>query len=129
MGELSAALNRDNLEIINSPINAKQLAGLLKRIKDKTISGKIAKTVFDAMWNNEGSADEIIEAKGLIQITDPEAIEKIIDEVIATYQKEVTEYRSGKTKLFGFFIGQVMQLSRGKANPQQVNEILRKKLA
>lgn len=128
MGELSAALNRDNLDIINSPINAKQLAGLLKRIKDKTISGKIAKTVFDSMWDGEGSADEIIEAKGLIQITDHAAIEKIIDEVMATYPQEVANYRAGKTKLFGFFIGQIMQLSRGKANPQQVNEILRKKL-
>jgi aspartyl-tRNA(Asn)/glutamyl-tRNA(Gln) amidotransferase subunit B len=128
MDALSAALNRDDLEIINSPINAKQLAGLLKRIKDKTISGKIAKKVFDVMWNGEGSADEIIEAKGLIQITDTAAIEKIIDEVMSLHPEEVENYRNGKTKLFGFFIGQVMQVSRGKANPQQVNEILRKKL-
>lgn len=129
MGELSAALNRDNLNIINSPINAIQLADLLKRIKDKTISGKIAKKVFDAMWNNEGSADEIIEAKGLVQITDDNAIGKIIDEVIAQHPQKVADYRSGKTKLFGFFVGQIMQASRGKANPQKVNEILQKKLA
>jgi len=128
MGELAASLNRDDLNIINSPINAVQLAGLLKRIQDKTISGKIAKKVFDAMWNGEGSADEIIETKGLVQITDNAAIAKIIDEVIALHPQEAADYRNGKTKLFGFFIGKIMQASRGKANPQQVNEILREKL-
>lgn len=128
MGELAANLNRDGLEIINSPITAKQLAGLLKRIKDKTISGKIAKKVFDAMWNGEGTADEIIEAKGLVQITDNSEIAKIIDEVIALHPQKADDYRNGKTKLFGFFVGLVMQASRGKANPQQVNKILREKL-
>lgn len=129
MGELSAALNKDDIEIINSPVSAKQLAGLLKRIKDNTISGKIAKKVFDAMWNEEGTADEIIEKKGLKQITDSGAIEKIIDEVIELYQDEAQAYRNGKTKLFGFFVGQIMQASHGKANPQQVNKILKDKLS
>jgi aspartyl-tRNA(Asn)/glutamyl-tRNA(Gln) amidotransferase subunit B len=129
MGELSAALNKDGVEIINSPVNSKQLAALLKRIDDNTISGKIAKTVFDAMWDEEGGADEIIEKKGLKQVTDDSAIEKLVDEVIATYANEAAAYRNGKTKLFGFFVGQIMRLSKGKANPQQVNEILKKKLA
>jgi aspartyl-tRNA(Asn)/glutamyl-tRNA(Gln) amidotransferase subunit B len=128
MGDLAAALNKDNLEINHSPINAAQLAKLLERIEDNTISGKIAKTVFEAMWQGQGNADEIITAQGLKQVTDTGAIEKIIEEVIAANPEQLADYRSGKDKLFGFFVGQVMKLSKGKANPQQVNDLLKAKL-
>jgi len=129
LGELSGALNRDGLEIDGSHITAGDLAGLLDRIADNTISGKIAKEVFDAMWSGEGRADAIIEAKGLKQITDSSAIEAIVDEVIAANPSQVAEYQSGKDKLIGFFVGQVMQKTGGKANPGQVNQILKTKLA
>jgi aspartyl-tRNA(Asn)/glutamyl-tRNA(Gln) amidotransferase subunit B len=129
MVELSAALNKENLEITQSRVDAERLAGLLKRIVDQTISGKIAKEVFEQMWAEGKDADAIIEAKGLKQITDTSAIEKVIDEVIAANPKQLAEYRSGKDKLFGFFVGQVMKLTAGKANPAQVNELLKKKLA
>ena len=126
--ELFGRLNREGLEVADSPVNAEALAGLLARIADNTISGKIAKQVFDAMWSGEGSADEIIEQKGLVQITDTGAIEKMIDEVIAANPDQLEQYRAGKEKLLGFFVGQVMKASGGKANPAQLNEILRKKL-
>ena len=129
LGELSGALNRDGLEIDDSRIAAADLAGLVDRIADNTISGKIAKEVFDAMWSGEGTADAIIEAKGLKQITDTSAIEAIVDEVIAANPSQVSEYQSGKDKLIGFFVGQVMQKTSGKANPGQVNQILKAKLA
>ncbi len=129
LGELSGALNRDGLEIDDSRIAAVVFAGLLDRIADNTISGKIAKEVFDAMWSGEGTADAIIEAKGLKQITDSSAIEAIVDEVIAANPSQVAEYQSGKDKLIGFFVGQVMQKTSGKANPGQVNQILKAKLA
>ena len=129
MGELSAALNRDGVEITKSRIDAKRLAGLLKRLVDETISGKIAKDVFEQMWAENQDADAIIEAKGLKQITDSGAIEKTIDEVMAANPKQLAEYRSGKDKLFGFFVGQVMKATGGKANPGQLNELLKKKLA
>lgn len=129
MGDLAAALNKHNLEITESPVNATQLAGMLKRITDNTISGKIAKQVFEAMWNDEGDADSVIEKQGLKQVTDTGAIEKVIDEVMAKNPKQLEEYRSGKDKLFGFFVGQVMKVSQGKANPDQVNELLKRKLA
>lgn len=132
-GELAAALNKENLDITQSPVSASLLSGLLKRISDNTISGKIAKTVFELLWQGNGdaenNADSIIEAKGLKQVTDSSAIEKIIDEVFTANPTQLEQYRSGKDKLFGFFIGQVMKASRGKANPQQLNELLRKKLA
>jgi aspartyl-tRNA(Asn)/glutamyl-tRNA(Gln) amidotransferase subunit B len=128
MGELSAALNRDGLEITQSRIDAKQFAGLLTRIVDGTISGKIAKEVFEQMWAEGKDADAIIEAKGLKQITDAGAIEKMIDDVMAANPKQLAEYRSGKDKLFGFFVGQVMKATGGKANPAQLNELLKKKL-
>ena len=128
MGELSAALNKATLEIGQSPVSATMLAGMLGRIKDNTISGKIAKQVFEAMWNGEGDADAIIEAKGLKQVTDSGAIEAIIDEVIAANPGQLEQYRGGKDKLFGFFVGQVMKASRGKANPGQVNQLLKSKL-
>jgi aspartyl-tRNA(Asn)/glutamyl-tRNA(Gln) amidotransferase subunit B len=129
LGELSGALNRDGLEIDASQIAAADFAGLLDRITDNTISGKIAKEVFDAMWSGEGTADAIIEAKGLKQITDTSAIEAIVDEVIAANPSQLAEYQSGKDKLIGFFVGQVMQKTGGKANPGQVNQILKAKLA
>ena len=129
MGELSGALNKDGIEITETRIDAKRLAGLLARIVDETISGKIAKEVFEAMWAEQKDADSIIEARGLKQITDTGAIEKVIDEVMAANPKQLAEYRSGKDKLFGFFVGQVMKVTAGKANPAQVNELLKKKLA
>ena len=128
IGDLSGALNKEKLNIIRSSITAEQLANLLNRIHDKTISGKIAKTIFEAMWQKEGTADEIIEKKSLKQVTDTRAIETIIDEVLHANSNELQAYRGGKTKLFGFFVGQVMKASKGKANPQQVNELLKKKL-
>lgn len=127
--ELSAALNRAGLEITESPVSAEQLAGVLKRIADNTISGKIAKTVFEALWAGEGdSADAIIEAKGLKQVTDTGAIEAMVDEVIANNPDQLQQYRDGKEQLLGYFVGQVMQASKGKANPGQVNALLKKKL-
>ena len=101
---------------------------MIKRIKDNTISGKIAKDVFDAMWNGEGSADEIIESRGLKQITDSSAIEAMVDEVIANNPGQFEQLKGGKDKLMGFFVGQVMKASKGKANPAQVNELMRRKL-
>ncbi len=129
LGDLSGALNRDGLEIDASRIAAVDLAGLLDRISDNTISGKIAKEVFEAMWSGEGTADAIIEAQGLKQITDTSAIEAIVAEVIAANPSQVAEYQSGKDKLIGFFVGQVMQKTGGKANPGQVNQILKAKLS
>jgi aspartyl-tRNA(Asn)/glutamyl-tRNA(Gln) amidotransferase subunit B len=129
MGELAAALNKDGLEIGSSRISSAALAKLLKRIADNTISGKIAKEVFEAMWSGGEDADAIIEKKGLRQITDTSAIEKAIDEVMARNPGQLADYRSGKDKLFGFFVGQVMKATGGKANPAQLNELLKKKLA
>ncbi len=128
IGEVSARLNKDDLSIENSPVSSKDFAGLLKRIADNTISGKIAKDVFNSMWTGEGDADTVIENKGLKQITDDSAIEAMIDEVIANSPNQLEQYRSGKDKLFGYFVGQVMQASKGKANPAQVNKILKDKL-
>ena len=129
IGDLAAALNKDGLEIVTSRIAAGDLSGLLDRIDDNTISGKIAKEVFDAMWTGEGTADEIIEARGLQQITDRSAIEAVVDKVIVANPSQVAEYQPGKDKLIGFFVGQVMQETGGKANPGQVNTILKEKLA
>jgi aspartyl-tRNA(Asn)/glutamyl-tRNA(Gln) amidotransferase subunit B len=128
MGELSGALNRDDLDITNSPVSAGVLGGLLQRIEDGTISGKIAKQVFEALWKGEGTADEVIEQQGLKQISDASAIEGIIKEVLDNNPKQIEQYRGGQEKLFGFFVGQVMKASQGKANPKQVNELLRKLL-
>jgi len=129
MGELSAALNKDGVEVTHSRIDAQRLAGLLARIADATISGKLAKEVFEQMWLEGQDADAIIEAKGLRQITDASAIEKTIDEVMAANPQQLAEYRSGKDKLFGFFVGQVMKVTAGKANPAQVNDLLKRKLS
>lgn len=128
-GELAARLNRDGIDIQDAPVTAVEFAGLLLRIKDNTISGKIAKEVFDAMWQGDGSADDIIDSRGLKQITDTGAIEAIIEEVIANNPSQVEQYRGGKEQLLGYFVGQVMKASKGKANPAQVNQILRQKLS
>ena len=129
IGELSGALNKESIDIGDSKILAADLAGLVDRIHDNTISGKIAKQVFEAMWEGEGSADEVIEAKGLKQITDSSAIEAVVDKVIADNPSQVAEYRAGKDKLIGFFVGKVMQETKGQANPGQVNQILKDKLS
>jgi aspartyl-tRNA(Asn)/glutamyl-tRNA(Gln) amidotransferase subunit B len=134
MGELAAALNKDGLEIsavagAGGKLPAARFAGLVKRIADQTISGKIAKEVFEAMWASGSTADAIIEEKGLKQITDSSAIERAIEDVMAKNPGQLADYRGGKDKLFGFFVGQVMKATAGKANPAQLNELLKKKLA
>jgi aspartyl-tRNA(Asn)/glutamyl-tRNA(Gln) amidotransferase subunit B len=129
MVDLAARLNKADLEIAASPVNAGQLAGILLRIADNTISNAIAKKVFDALWNGEGStADEVIDKQGLKQITDTGAIEKLVDDVLAANPKSVEEFRSGKEKAFNALVGQAMKAAKGKANPQQVNDLLRAKL-
>ncbi|MCG6877051.1 MAG: Asp-tRNA(Asn)/Glu-tRNA(Gln) amidotransferase subunit GatB [Betaproteobacteria bacterium] len=133
MGELAGALNRAELEIDRSPVSAQQLAGLIARIRDNTISGKIAKEVFDALWAGEASgddaADSIIQAKGLRQITDTGALESIIDGIIAANPAQVAEFRGGREKAFNFFVGQAMKATKGKGNPAAISEILKRKLA
>ena len=128
IGELFAALNEKNLEITESPISAGNLSKLINLIKDGTISGKIAKTVFEQMMEGDKDPQKIVEEKGLKQESDPKALEALIEKVIDDNRDKATEYKSGKVKLFGFFVGQVMKVSGGKANPQLVNEILKKKL-
>lgn len=133
MGDLLGALNKDDKDIADSPISAKQLAGMLARIKDDTLSGKLAKKVFSALYEREGgdaddAADKIIEEKGLKQETDTGAIKAMVEEVIAKNQAMVDEYRGGKEKAFNGLVGQVMKASRGSANPQQVNQILKELL-
>ncbi len=128
IGELFAVLNEKNLEINESPISAGNLSKLINLIKDGTISGKIAKTVFEQMMDGDKDPQKIVEEKGLKQESDPKALETLIDKVIDDNRDKATEYKSGKVKLFGFFVGQVMKISGGKANPQLVNEILKKKL-
>ena len=129
ISELLGALNRENLDITQSPISSAQLGKLISRIADGTISGKIAKTIFEALWNKDGEVDEIIESRGLKQVSDSGAIEKLIDEIIAANPQQVTDYRAGKYKPFGFFVGQAMKASGGKLNPAQLNDLLKKKLA
>jgi aspartyl-tRNA(Asn)/glutamyl-tRNA(Gln) amidotransferase subunit B len=128
-GELASLLNRDGLDITRSRVNEDQLAGLLRRVADNTISGKIAKDVLEAMWAEGRSADEIISSRGLRQITDESAIEAAIEAVMAANPSQLADYRGGKEKLFGFFVGQVMKATQGKANPARLNELLQKKLS
>ena len=128
IGEVSAYLNKELIEIKESKLNPKNMAMLINRIDDQTISGKIGKSIFEEMCISGSSPDKIIESQGLKQITDDGAIEKIIDEVINNNTKQVDDYRAGKDKLFGFFVGQVMKKTQGKANPQTVNRILKEKL-
>ncbi|HAT58008.1 MAG TPA: Asp-tRNA(Asn)/Glu-tRNA(Gln) amidotransferase GatCAB subunit B [Gammaproteobacteria bacterium] len=127
--DLQALLNKHSWELSDSPIQAERLATLIQRIKDNTISGKIAKTVFEAMLDDSNDVDSIIEAKGLKQVTDSGALESLVDQVIADNPDQVQQYRDGKVQVIGFLVGQCMQLSKGKANPAQVNEILRSKLS
>lgn len=129
ISELAGRLNKEDLDITQSPVSARQLGGMIKRIQDGTISGKIAKQVFEAMWAGEGDADAVIEKKGLKQITDTGAIEKIISEILENNQKQVEQYRGGQEKLLGFFVGQVMKATQGKANPGEVNKLLKKLLS
>ena len=129
MGEVSKTLNANEIEIQDCPVSAEMLAGMIKRIEDNTISGKIAKEVFEAMWAGDGDADTVIEKKGLKQITDTGAIEALVDEVIANNPGQAEEFRGGKEQLMGFFVGQVMKASKGKANPGQVNQLLKQKLS
>jgi aspartyl-tRNA(Asn)/glutamyl-tRNA(Gln) amidotransferase subunit B len=133
MGEVSSQLNREGLDIAESPVSSAQLALLLQRIADGTISNKIAKEIFLAIWEekatDEAAADRIIEAKGLKQISDTGALEAIIDEVLAANPKSVEEFRAGKEKAFNALIGQAMKATKGKANPAQVNELLKRKLS
>ncbi|MGB1456862.1 MAG: Asp-tRNA(Asn)/Glu-tRNA(Gln) amidotransferase subunit GatB [Spongiibacter marinus] len=133
-GELSAALNREGKALKDSPVSAEQLGGLIVRIRDNSISGKIAKQVFEALWNGDGqSADEVIEAKGLKQVSDTGALEAMVDEVIAANPAQVEQYRAAddgkRKKLIGFFVGQIMKASKGQANPGMVNQLLNKKLS
>jgi aspartyl-tRNA(Asn)/glutamyl-tRNA(Gln) amidotransferase subunit B len=128
MGELTAALHRDGLEVRASRVSAPALASLLDKIAAGTISGKIAKEVFEAVWSGEGSVDEIIEKRGLTQISDSASIDKLVADVIAANPTQVEQFRAGKQQVLGFLVGQVMKASRGKANPQQVNDALRKQL-
>ena len=128
MGELSAELNNENLSINESKITSNQLGQLILRIEDGTISGKIAKEIFEKLWSSDNEVDEIIQGEGLEQVTDDKEIESMIDRVINNNPEQLEQYRSGKDRLFGFFVGQVMKASQGKANPKQVNDILRKKL-
>ena len=128
-GELSAALNRADLDISDSPIDATRFAGLVARIADDTISGKIGKQVFEFLWNSTDSADDIIEKQGLKQITDTGAIEAIIDTILAANEKQAQQYRDGNEKMFGFFVGQVMKAMQGKGNPAEINKILKVKLS
>jgi aspartyl-tRNA(Asn)/glutamyl-tRNA(Gln) amidotransferase subunit B len=128
-GELAAALNRADLDIAQSPVGPDALGGLLRRLADGTLSGKMAKEVFDAMWAGEGAADDIIARRGLRQISDAGALARIVDEVLAKNAKQVEDYRAGKDKAFNSLVGQVMKATQGKANPAQVNEILKKILS
>ncbi len=127
-GELASQLNREEKDISASPVGARQLAGLIHRLSDGTLSSKMAKEVFGYMWTGEGDADTIIEKRGLKQVSDAGAIEKIVDAVLAANAKSVEEFKAGKEKALQALVGQVMKASQGKANPAQVNEILRKKL-
>jgi len=132
MGELSARLNSQDLSIGNSPVSAEQLAGLIVRIADNSISGKMAKEVFEAIWAGEGSADKIIEARGLKQVSDSGALEQMVADVLAANQAMVDDYintdEAKRKKKLGGFMGQIMKASKGQANPQQVNQILAQKL-
>ena len=128
IGDVAGSVNKEGLDFSEIPISADNLAGLLKRITDQTISGKIAKQVFEMMWSSGNNADDIIEKEGLKQITDSGAIEEIINQVISDNPGQVEQYRGGKDKLFGFFVGQVMKATQGKANPGEVNKLLKSKL-
>jgi aspartyl-tRNA(Asn)/glutamyl-tRNA(Gln) amidotransferase subunit B len=129
MGELSGRLNREGREIAASPVSSQALAGLLRRLVDATVSGKLAKDVFDAMWRGEGSADQIIDARGLKQISDTGALEQVVQQIIDANPAQVAEFRAGKEKAFNFLVGQAMKATKGQANPAQLSDLLRKRLS
>jgi len=129
MVDLLGRLNREELEIGQSPVSAERMAGLVRRVADGTVSGKMAKEIFEALWQGEGDADQIIERRGLRQISDTGALEDMVDQIIAANPAQVAEFRSGKNKAFNFLVGQAMKASKGKANPAQLNEILKRRLA
>jgi aspartyl-tRNA(Asn)/glutamyl-tRNA(Gln) amidotransferase subunit B len=129
IGELGAALNRADLQIGQSKVSAQQLAQLIARVGDGTISGKIAKDVFEALWAGAASADAVIEAKGLKQISDSSALERIVDDIVRANPEQVAQYRAGREKVLGFFVGQAMKASGGKANPAQLNDIIKRRLS
>ena len=128
LGEVFGRMNKEDVELGDLPVSSEQLGQLINRVDDGTLSGKLGKQVFDALWSGEKDVDAIIEAKGLKQITDTGAIEAMIDEVIAANPSQLAEYQAGKEKLLSFFVGAVMKASRGKANPAQLNQMLREKL-
>ena len=128
MGDLSAFLNKENLDIADSRVSHENLSKLIQRISDNTISGKIAKEIFEIMWDENNDPDTIIKERGLKQVTDSSEIESLVDKILEDNPNQLSQFRSGKEKLFGFFVGQVMKASGGKANPSQVNEILKSKL-
>jgi aspartyl-tRNA(Asn)/glutamyl-tRNA(Gln) amidotransferase subunit B len=128
MVELGGVLNRSGREIGDAPVSAAQLGDLVTRIADQTLSGKLAKQVFEALCDGAGEVDAIIEARGLRQVSDSGALEQLVDELIAANPQQVAQYRAGKGKLLGFFVGQAMQATKGQANPQQLNQLLRAKL-
>ena len=128
-GDLLGSLNRDNIEISDSPVTAQTMAEIIVRIQDDTISGKIAKSVFNAVWEGKtDSVDNYIQSEGLVQVSDSQELEPIVDRIIADNPKQAEQFRSGKTKLLGFFVGQVMKETAGKANPKQVNNLITSKL-
>jgi aspartyl-tRNA(Asn)/glutamyl-tRNA(Gln) amidotransferase subunit B len=129
MGELSGRLNREGREIAASPVSSQALAGLLRRLVDGTVSGKLAKDVFDAMWRGDGSADQIIDARGLKQISDTGALEQVVQQIIDANPAQVAEFRAGKEKAFNFLVGQAMKATKGQANPAQLSDLLRKRLS
>jgi aspartyl-tRNA(Asn)/glutamyl-tRNA(Gln) amidotransferase subunit B len=128
MGEVSARLKREQIDLAVVPVSAPRLARLLARIADGTVSGKLAREVFDAMWSSDASADSVIEQRGLRQISDSDELERIVDRVLSENARSVEEVRSGKEKAFNALVGQAMKATKGKANPQQVSDLLRKKL-
>jgi aspartyl-tRNA(Asn)/glutamyl-tRNA(Gln) amidotransferase subunit B len=128
MGELLGRLNREGIDIADSPVSREALAELLRRIADGSVSGKIAKAIFDAIWNGEGTADQIIEARRLKQISDTGELERVVEQIVHANPAQVAEYRAGKEKAFNFFVGQAMKATKGQANPAQLSELLRKRL-
>ena len=128
LGDVTAALNRDEINFVNVPIAPDQLGTLLNRIQDETITGKIAKSIFELLWTNGGSVDGIIESQGLRQLDNTRELESVVSQIISDFPDQVGQFREGKQKILGFFVGQVMKATNGKANPKQVNEILRREL-
>ena len=128
LGEISAALKRDEIDFAEVPISPGELGKLIQRIEDETISGKIAKSIFESLWKKEGSVDGIIESRGLQQLSNATELEKVVSQIIDDFPDQVRQFRDGKEKILGFFVGHVMKATAGRANPKQVNEILQREL-